>query len=133
MLLLAHQVNGLLARGLHAGDEFVHQALGVTFALVHRVHHHRHDHHVRCCRVMADQFLEVFIRHDDFVGATAIDEANDLTCVFQDQEALRILRDAGADLLQRGRFIPFIGADFNGVAALGVCNSGGAELRGIHG
>ncbi|MNV76707.1 hypothetical protein D3C71_1700780 [compost metagenome] len=46
---------------------------------------------------------------------------------------MRILRDAGADLLQRGRLIAFIGTDFDGVAAFGVGGCGGAELRGAHG
>ncbi|MNY51934.1 hypothetical protein D3C86_1875680 [compost metagenome] len=82
---------------------------------------------------MPDQLLECLVGHHHFVGTAAVDETNDLARVFQHQEALRILRDAGADLLQRGRLIAFIGTDFDGVAAFGVGGCGCAELRGAHG
>jgi len=82
---------------------------------------------------MADQFLERFVGHHHVVGAAAVDETDDLAVTFQQQEALRVLRDTRADFFQRGRLIPLIGANFDGVAALGICGNGGAKLGGAHG
>ncbi|MNC60597.1 hypothetical protein D3C75_1104860 [compost metagenome] len=82
---------------------------------------------------MANQLFEGLVGHHDLVGAATVDETNNLAVAFQHQEALWVLRDTRADFLQRGRLIPFIGANFDGVATLGIGGNGGAELKGAHG
>ncbi|MNJ78308.1 hypothetical protein D3C77_760290 [compost metagenome] len=83
MLLLAHQVDGLLALRLHALDERAHQQLRIAFALMGGVDHDRHDHHVGRRRVMADQFLEGFVGHDHVMGTATVDEADGFTLGFE--------------------------------------------------
>jgi hypothetical protein len=51
---------------------------------------------------------------------------------FHDQEALRVLGDAGGDLLAGGGFVAFIGADFDFEATVDV-GRGGAEGGEGHG
>ena len=42
------------------------------------------------CRVVADEFLEFFVRELDAMSGAGVDKADDLLLVFQNDESLRV-------------------------------------------
>ena len=133
MLFLAHQVNRLLAQRAHTLHELGHQHLGITLALMRRVDHHRHDHHIRRFGRMPHQLLERLVRHHHLMGAARVDKPDHLAVRFQDQKTLGILRDARGDLFQGGGFVAFVGDGFDFKAARGVGGQTVAQGGGGHG
>lgn len=132
MFILAHQVNRRLALLAHAFDEFPQQTLGQAQPLIIRVHHHRHDYHVRTGRVVADQFLERLVGHLHVKRRAGVDEAGHLPVHLGDDETVRPGGDARGDFLAGRGFVALIGEGFDGVAAIQV---GGGDVAddGVHG
>ncbi len=126
-------MNRLLAHRLHALHKLSHQQPGITLALLRRVNHHRHNHHIRRLGRMPHQLLERLIRHHHLMRAAAVDKTHHRTIRLQNQKALGVLRNARGDLFQRRGFIAFVSADFDVKATAGIVGAGVAEGEGGHG
>ncbi|MNU98577.1 hypothetical protein D3C71_886870 [compost metagenome] len=83
-------------------------------------------------RVVADQFLERFVRHLHLKRRTGIDETGYDTLHFGNDETLGPGGDAGGDFLAGRRFVTFVGNGFDGVAAVKVSRRDIAD-EGVHG
>ena len=82
---------------------------------------------------MPDQLFERLVSHHHGMGTAAVDEPHDVALLFEQQEALWILADTGADLFQGCRLVALVGTHLNLVAALGVGHDGLAKLQVAHG
>jgi len=62
---------------------------------------------------MPNQLFEIFVRHFNVIGASAVDEANNCVVDLKYQKPLRINGDALCNLFKRRSFIPLIGSRFD--------------------
>ncbi|MNY45584.1 hypothetical protein D3C86_1806980 [compost metagenome] len=131
MPLLAHQVDAGLVHRAHPLDELSHQTFCQALSLKIRMHHHRHDDHMRAGRVVADQFLERLVRHFHFKRRAGVDETGDDAVHFGHDKALGPGGDAGRYFFPGRGFVTFVGKGFDGVAAVQV-SGGDVANDGVH-
>lgn len=77
----------------------------------------RRDDNVWGVRIVPDKLFEVIVVHSDVVCAATVDKPDERPFDFQDQKPVGIGLGTLGDLLERCRFISFIGIGFDLMAA----------------